>query len=129
MVDYQERPFTINADHDRGAVRGESDPLAELAQLTGQSDPFGTAAKTPRPLQSRANVRPQYAPAEAEASAPAGSPPSMQRARQEAPPQQEYEEPSRSTSRAPCTATQPRQPQRQNRTITSHNKMQASSMA
>ena len=73
--------------------RGESDPLAELAQLTGQSDPFGTAAKTPLPLQSRANVRPQYAPAEAEASAPAGSPPRMQRARQESPPQQEYEEP------------------------------------
>ena len=90
---YQDRPFPTDAEHDRGAVRGESDPLAELAQLTGQSDPFGTAAKTPLPLQSRANVRPQYAPAEAEASAPAGSPPWMQRARQEAPPQQEYEEP------------------------------------
>ena len=86
---YQDRPFPTDAEHDRGAVRGESDPLAELAQLAGQSDPFGTAAKTPLPLQSRANVRPQYAPAEAEASAPAGSPPWMQRARQEA----EYEEP------------------------------------
>ena len=81
---YQDRPFPTDAEHDRGAVRGESNPLAELAQLTGQSDPFGTAAKTPLPLQSRANVRPQYAPAEAEASAPAGSPPWMQRARQEA---------------------------------------------
>ena len=90
---YQDRPFPTDAEHDRGAVRGESDPLAELAQLIGQSDPFGTAAKTPLPLQSRANVRPQYAPAEAEASAPAGPPPWMQRARQEAPPQQEYEEP------------------------------------
>ena len=90
---YQDRPFPTDAEHDRGAVRGESDPLAELTQLTGQSDPFGTAAKTPLPLQSRANVRPQYAPAEAEASAPAGSPPWMQRGRQEAPPQQEYEVP------------------------------------
>jgi hypothetical protein len=92
---YQDRPFPTDADHDRGAnpyVRGESDPLAELAQLIGQTDPFGTPAK-PLPLQSRANVRPQYAPAEEEASAPAGPPPWRQRARQEAPPQQEYEEP------------------------------------
>jgi len=74
-------------------VRGESDPLAELAQLIGQIDPFGTPAKSPLPLQSRANVRPQYALAEEEASAPAGPPPWRQRARQEAPPQQEYEEP------------------------------------
>ena len=90
---YQDRPFPTDADHDRGAnpyVRGESDPLAELI---GQTDPFGTPAKPPLPLQSRANVRPQYAPAEEEVSAPAGLPPRMQRARQEAPPQQEYEEP------------------------------------
>ena len=39
---YQDRPFPTDAEHDRGAVRGECDPLAELAQLTGQSDPFGT---------------------------------------------------------------------------------------
>ena len=89
---YQEQPFPINAEHDRGAVRDESDPLAELAQLTGQSDPFGTAATTSRPLQSRANVRPQYAPAKAEASTPAGSPRRMQRAKRKPPPQHEYEE-------------------------------------
>ncbi len=82
--------FPTDAEHDRGAVRDESGLLAKLAQLTGQTDPFGTAAKTPLPLQSRANVRPQYAPAEAAAIAPA--PPWMQRARQEAPPPQEYEE-------------------------------------
>ena len=90
---YQDRPFPTDADHDRGAnpyVRSESEPLAELAQLIGQTDPF---AKPSLPLQSRANVRPQYAPAEEEASAPAGPPPWRQRARQEAPPQQEYEEP------------------------------------
>jgi hypothetical protein len=90
---YQDRPCPTEAEHDRGALRDESSLLAKLAQLTGQSDPFGTAAKTPRPLQSRANVRPQYAPAEAKASAPAGSPQWMQRARLEAPPQLEYEEP------------------------------------
>ena len=73
-----DRPFPTDADHDRGVnpyVRGESDPLAELAQLIGQTDPFGTPAKPPLPLQSRAIVRPQYAPAEEEASAPAGPPP------------------------------------------------------
>ena len=80
--------FPTDADPDRGVVRGESDPLAELAQLTGQTDLFGTAAKTPLPLQSRANVRPQYAPAEAEASASGGSPPWRLRLTQEAPPLQ-----------------------------------------
>ena len=55
--------------------------------------PVRHPGQAPLPLQSRANVRPQYAPAEEEASAPAGLPPRMQRARQEAPPQQEYEEP------------------------------------
>ena len=59
---YQDRPFPTDAEHDRGAVRDESSLLAKLAQLTGQSDPFGTAAKTPLPLQSRANVRPQLPP-------------------------------------------------------------------
>src|SRR5258706_946040 len=84
---YQDRPFPTDADHDRGAnpyVRGESDPLAELAQLIGRTDPFGTPAK-PLPLQSRANVRPQYAPSEEEASAPASQPPWLQRASEAAP--------------------------------------------
>ncbi len=88
---YQDRPLLTDADHDRGAnpyVRGESEPLAELAQLIGQTDLFGTPAKPPVPLQSRANVRPQYALAEEEANAPAGPPPWRQRARQEAPPLQ-----------------------------------------
>ena len=88
---YQDRPLPTDADHDRGAnpyVRGESEPLAELAQLIGQTDLFGTPAKPPLPLQSRANVRPQYAPAEEEANAPAGLPPRRQRAKQEALPLQ-----------------------------------------
>ena len=85
---YQDRPFPTDAEHDRGALRDESSLLAKLAQLTGQSDPFGTAAKTPLPLQSRANVRP-----DAEASAPAGSPPWMQRARQEYEEEPEYPHP------------------------------------
>jgi len=94
---YQDRPFASDADDDRASnppARGESDPLAELARLIGQTDPFGAAAKTPHPLQSRANVRPQYDSAEHDdGSAPAGPPPWMARARHEAPSEPHYEEP------------------------------------
>ena len=95
---YQDRAFPAEHDfggeHDHGVPQGkaESDPLAELARLIGQTDPF---SKTPHPLQSRANVRPQaYQPPEQE-FAPPSPPPWMQRARQEAlPPQEpEYVEP------------------------------------
>jgi hypothetical protein len=107
---YQERPY-LGADYDRGdhhgAGRGESDPLAELARLIGQTDPVGSAAKPPpHPLQSRANIRPQYSapeqyeqqyddlPDEADSAPP--SPPSwMQRGRHEPPPplpQQDYDD-------------------------------------
>jgi hypothetical protein len=80
---YQDRPFP-SADQ----ARGESDPLAELARLIGQNDPSGAAAKpAPRPLQSRANVRPQqYDPPEELPDAPPSPPAWMQRARHETPP-------------------------------------------
>ena len=80
---YQDRPFP-SADQ----ARGEGDPLAELARLIGQNEPMGGAAKpAPRPLQSRANVRPQrYDPPEEELDAPPSPPAWMQRARHETPP-------------------------------------------
>jgi hypothetical protein len=108
---YQDRPFPADHDYDRGAnpraeSRAENDPLAELARLIGQTDPFGAVAQPqpqpPHPLQSRANVRAQaYQPPRAyeppshqEDEAPPAGPPSwMQRARPEAPPQQDYKEP------------------------------------
>ena len=93
---YQNRPFPAADDYDRGdtQARAESDPLAELARLIGQNDPISAAAKAPHPLQSRANARPHYEPMEEdETAAPAGPPPWMQRARQEPPAPQEYEEP------------------------------------
>jgi sporulation related protein len=79
---YQDRHFP-SAEQ----ARGESDPLAELARLIGQNDSFGAAAKpAPRPLQSRANVRPQqYEPPEEEFDAPPSPPAWMQRARHETP--------------------------------------------
>jgi len=79
---YQDRPFP-SADQ----ARGESDPLAELARLIGQNDPLGAAAKpASRPLQSRANIRPQqYDPPEELPDAPSSPPAWMQRARHETP--------------------------------------------
>ncbi|NOJ50294.1 SPOR domain-containing protein [Bradyrhizobium archetypum] len=80
---YQDRPFPTA---DQG--RGESDPLAELARLIGQNDPYGAAAPkpAPRPLQSRANVRAQqYDPPEHQLDAPPSPPSWMQRARHETP--------------------------------------------
>jgi hypothetical protein len=80
---YQDRPFP---SADQG--RGEADPLAELARLIGQNDPNGAAGArpTPRPLQSRANVRPQqYDLPDEEPAAPASPPSWMQRARHETP--------------------------------------------
>jgi hypothetical protein len=109
---YQNRPFPADDQYDHGGdphgpERAETDPLAELARLIGQSDAFGAAANTPappHPLQSRANVRPQpyqpaaEEPAEEDEGTHAGPPPWMQRARQEASqptpaPQHDYEEP------------------------------------
>jgi hypothetical protein len=92
---YQDRPFPADDDYDHGgdphaSAKGESDPLAELARLIGQTDPFGSMGRANLPLQPRGDERDQdqYAlPAEDEAPA-AGPPPWMQRAavRQEAPP-------------------------------------------
>ena len=83
---YQNQPFPSAADQ----ARGENDPLAELARLIGQNDPYGAAGAkpAPHPLQSRANVRPaqQYDPPQAEDLDAPRSPPSwMQRARHETP--------------------------------------------
>jgi hypothetical protein len=93
---YQDRPFPADDDDDRGdgrhaPARAESDPLAELARLIGQTDPFamGRANQTVAP---RSAARDQYQPPEPLDDAPAvGPPPWMQRAavRQEIP-EQEY---------------------------------------
>jgi hypothetical protein len=95
---YQDRAYPTGNDYDRDAgsrTSAESDPLAELARLIGQTDPFAA-----RPM-SRANlpVQPQGRPVDREPlydnyadpepdEDPVPAPPSwMQRAvRQEAPP-------------------------------------------
>ncbi len=86
---YQDRPFPGDDDHDRGhqgTSKSESDPLAELARLIGQTDPFasiGGRANQPAPPRDTARDRypePEPEPALDADDAPAGPPPWMQRA-------------------------------------------------
>ena len=91
---YQDRPFPDDGDYDRAgdqsaAGRGESDPLAELARLIGQTDPFGTMGRANAKILPRATPRDQYqSPVELDEAPPAGPPAWMQRAsRQEIPEQ------------------------------------------
>jgi hypothetical protein len=101
---YQGRPFPAD-EFDRGGDQhdsGGSDPLAELARLIGQTDPFGTVGKSspapPPPPVPRAAPRyeppqyeePQYEePVEEEPLPPPGPPAWMQRANPRVVPQDE----------------------------------------
>jgi len=106
---YQDRPYPDQDDHGRGgdphaAGRPESDPLAELARLIGQTDPFamGRANVKVQPHAEQRQPVQRYEPPAQQYEPPiddeplAGPPPWMQRAnRQEAappPPQEEYYE-------------------------------------
>src|SRR3954452_18469921 len=102
---YQDRPYPAQDDYGRGGdqhadVRSESDPLAELARLIGQADPFAMGRANVK-VQPRAEQRPQvqqYQPPaepEIEDELPAGPPPWMQRANRrevQPPSQDDYEE-------------------------------------
>ncbi len=105
---YQNRPFPADDDYDRGDqhARGESDPLAELARLIGQTDPMGAMGRAnvqvPPRTSARDQYRPpvedqyqppaedQYEPPPEDDGPPAGPPPWMQRANRQAVPQQDY---------------------------------------
>jgi SPOR domain len=92
---YPNRPFPAD-DYGRGdqlgSGGGESDPLAELARLIGQTDPFGGTGRAnpapppPRAAVRRESVRPTYQPQhqapieDDEPSAPSGPPQWIQRA-------------------------------------------------
>lgn len=108
---YRDRPFPADNDYDRGgdpqaSARGESDPLAELARLIGQTDPFGTMGRANQPVPPRPAARDPYQrppeppyqrpaepsyqrPAEPDVAPPAGPPPWLQRANRQEVPQQE----------------------------------------
>ena len=91
---YQDRPFPADDDYDRSgdphaSGKGESDPLAELARLIGQTDPF-SMGRANQPVQPR-GARDQYQhPAATNDSPAAGPPPWMQRAARQEVPQQDY---------------------------------------
>jgi hypothetical protein len=102
---YQDRPFPADDAYDRGddphaSSRSDSDPLAELARLIGQTDPFAGMGRANQPVPPRGAARDPYPPVaepepEHEDSVAAGPPPWMQRAiRQETPPAPPQDYPS-----------------------------------
>jgi hypothetical protein len=99
---YQDKSLSADDDYDRGTQRtpakGESDPLAELARLIGQTDPFSNFGRANQPMPPRATdpyYRPEPEPEpepEIDEAPPAGPPPWMQRAaQQEAAPQLDFD--------------------------------------
>jgi hypothetical protein len=113
---YQNRQFPADdygqGGDQHGAGRGESDPLAELARLIGQTDPFGNpgrsntsppaAAPPPRAVVPRARYQQQdeVEPPHHEDEPPAaGPPPWMQRANAKAMQREAPREISRETAR------------------------------
>jgi hypothetical protein len=87
---YPNRPFPADdfgrGGDQHGSAGGESDPLAELARLIGQTDPFAaTTARPAGPPPQRAAVPRESYPAQ-----PQYQPPQPQ---YEPPPEQHYEEP------------------------------------
>src|SRR5580658_2601414 len=102
---YQDRPFPVDDDDDRGgeqpSARGDSDPLAELARLIGQTDPFAMG-RANQAVSPRGSARDTYQPpAETDGAeidgaetdddgVASGPPPWMQRAIRHEAPQQDY---------------------------------------
>jgi hypothetical protein len=96
---YQNRPFPAEDSYggsggSRTSAGAESDPLAELARLIGQTDPLGTMGRANLQVQPRQRQPDPYEPydqneeVDADEGLPPGPPTWMQRAnRQEVPPQ------------------------------------------
>jgi hypothetical protein len=96
---YQNRPFPADNSRDPRA-KGEGDPLAELARLIGQTDPFAAGSRqqaAPRHEEPKFRDEPAYQdePDYEEPVPPPGPPSWMQRASQvqpQAPQPQHYED-------------------------------------
>jgi hypothetical protein len=112
---YQDRPFPAHDGFDRGgdaqaSARAESDPLAELARLIGQTDPFAMG-RANHPVQPRAvEPDPYEHPAPSADDPPAGPPPWMQRATRHEAPQEDYPSPVHPLHRY-ATPVAPREPE------------------
>jgi SPOR domain len=107
---YQDRPFPgqVRGGDPQGSGRGEGDPLAELARLIGQTDPFGNTGRgNPQAAPRTAPPRNQYQPPEG-LDDPLGGPrpPWIQRAnRQEVPRELQRELPREALRVAPIEAS------------------------
>ena len=58
---YHDRPFPADDDETRAAYaqqKTDNDPLAELARLIGQTDPFGNQSVQARPASRATDFRP-----------------------------------------------------------------------
>jgi hypothetical protein len=97
---YQDKSSTADDDTDRGTrgapAKGEGDPLAELARLIGQTDPFSSFGRANQPMPPREADpyhRPEPEPEpEIDEAPPAGPPSWMQRAaKHEAAPQLDFD--------------------------------------
>src|SRR3954464_2560365 len=87
----QDRPFPADDDRGSRSGKGESDPLAELARLIGQTDPFSSFGRANQPMPAHPTAPAQQPEPESEIEdVPAGPPRWMQRAREEAPPQRDF---------------------------------------
>jgi cell division protein FtsN len=100
MVDrYQDRHFPADdgyghGDDQHAPARAESDPLAELARLIGQTDPFANIGRANQQVPPRSAPRDQYQSEQTDEDPPAGPPPWMQRAaRQETPTPSYHDDP------------------------------------
>jgi SPOR domain len=98
---YQDRAFPAENDRDLGGgshASADGDPLAELARLIGQTDPFGTIGRANLPVQPRTREPDRndpYQPLETDDGPVPGPPSWMQRAaRPEAPPPHPEDYPS-----------------------------------
>ncbi|MGJ4888715.1 SPOR domain-containing protein [Bradyrhizobium sp. HKCCYLRH3099] len=83
---YQDRPFPADGFGRGGNQQADADPLAELARLIGQNDPFAAPGRATPQAQQRPMARPA-APAPEQPAAgmpPAGAPAWMQRAQPQA---------------------------------------------
>jgi hypothetical protein len=116
---YQDKSSPADDDYDRGTERtpkGESDPLAELARLIGQTDPFSNFGRSNQPMPRR-DAEPYRRPEpedepEIDEAPPAGPPPWMQRAaQQEAAPQQDFFDTSVHPLRRYAAAHPPAEPE------------------
>ena len=97
-------------------AKGESDPLAELARLIGQTDPFSNFGRANQPMPPRDTEpyrRPEpEAEPEIDEALPAGPPSWMHRpAQQEAPPQQDFFDTSVHPLRRYAAAHPPAEPE------------------